>query len=296
MKIAVTGSTGLIGSALVPALRQRGHDVLRLVRRAPAAPDEAQWDPARGTVDMARFVDTQAVFHLAGAGVGDHRWTDAYKQEILNSRVEGTRTISTAIASLPTPASAFICGSAIGFYGDTANVAVDETAPQGAGFLAGVVGEWEKSAAAALAAGVPTAFARTGLVVSGAGGAWAKLFPIFKAGLGGRVGSGSQYWSFISLRDEVAALVHLLEHPMSGPVNITAPTPVTNKEVTASMGRVVGRPTILPVPAFALKAVLGEFSQDVLGSQRGLPRQLESRGFVWQDADIDAAIRSALAS
>ena len=133
-------------------------------------------------------------------------------------------------------------------------------------------------------------------MVSGAGGAWAKLFPIFKAGLGGRVGSGSQYWSFISLRDEVAALVHLLEHPMSGPVNITAPTPVTNKEVTASMGRVLGRPTILPVPAFALKAVLGEFSQDVLGSQRVLPRQLESRGFVWQDADIDAAIRSALAS
>lgn len=296
MKIAVTGSTGLIGSALVSALRQRGHDVLRLVRRAPAAPDEAQWDPARGTVDMARFVDTQAVFHLAGAGVGDHRWTDAYKQEILNSRVEGTRTISTAIASLPTPAVAFICGSAIGFYGDTADRAVDESAPQGAGFLAGVVGEWEKSAAAAIDAGVPTAFARTGLVVSGDGGAWAKLFPIFKAGLGGRVGSGSQYWSFISLRDEIAALVHLLENPMSGPVNLTAPTPVTNKEVTAAMGRVLGRPTILPVPAFALKAVLGEFSQDVLGSQRVIPALLESRGFVWQDADIDTAIRSALAS
>lgn len=296
MKIAVTGSTGLIGSALVTALRQRGHDVLRLVRRAPAAPDEAQWDPARGTVDMARFVDTQAVFHLAGAGVGDHRWTDAYKQEILNSRVEGTRTISTAIASLPTPAVAFICGSAIGFYGDTADRAVDESAPQGAGFLAGVVGEWEKSAAAAIDAGVPTAFARTGLVVSGDGGAWAKLFPIFKAGLGGRVGSGSQYWSFISLRDEVAALVHLLENPMSGPVNLTAPTPVTNKEVTAAMGRVLGRPTVLPVPAFALKAVLGEFSQDVLGSQRVIPALLESRGFVWQDADIDTAIRSALAS
>ena len=296
MKIAVTGSTGLIGSALVTALRQRGHDVLRLVRRAPAAPDEAQWDPARGTVDMARFVDTQAVFHLAGAGVGDHRWTDAYKQEILNSRVEGTRTISTAIASLPTPAVAFICGSAIGFYGDTADRAVDESAPQGAGFLAGVVGEWEKSAAAAIDAGVPTAFARTGLVVSGDGGAWAKLFPIFKAGLGGRVGSGSQYWSFISLRDEVAALVHLLENPMSGPVNLTAPTPVTNKEVTAAMGRVLGRPTVLPVPAFALKAVLGEFSQDVLGSQRVIPALLESRGFAWQDADIDTAIRSALAS
>ncbi len=296
MKIAVTGSTGLIGSALVTALRQRGHGVLRLVRRAPAAPDEAQWDPARGTVDMARFVDTQAVFHLAGAGVGDHRWTDAYKQEILNSRVEGTRTISAAIASLPTPAVAFICGSAIGFYGDTADRAVDESAPQGAGFLAGVVGEWEKSAAAAIDAGVPTAFARTGLVVSGDGGAWAKLFPIFKAGLGGRVGSGSQYWSFISLRDEVAALVHLLENPMSGPVNLTAPTPVTNKEVTAAMGRVLGRPTVLPVPAFALKAVLGEFSQDVLGSQRVIPALLESRGFVWQDADIDTAIRSALAS
>jgi len=296
MKIAVTGSTGLIGSALVPALRQRGHDVLRLVRRAPATPDEAQWDPARGTVDMARFADTQAVFHLAGAGVGDHRWTDAYKKEILDSRVEGTRTISSAIASLSAPASAFICGSAIGFYGDTADRAVDETAPQGAGFLADVVGQWESSASAAVDAGIPTVFARTGLVVSGEGGAWARLFPIFKAGLGGRVGSGNQYWSFISLRDEISALLHLLDNPTPGPVNLTAPTPVTNKEVTAAMGRVLGRPTVLPVPAFALKAVLGEFSQDVLGSQRVLPGQLQAMGFIWQDADIDAAIRSALAS
>lgn len=296
MRIAVTGASGLIGSALVPALRADGHEVVRLVRRPTTAADEVTWDPRAGTVDLARLDGVEGVVHLAGAGVGDRRWTDAYKAEILNSRIQGTSTIATALTRLSAPPRAFVCGSAIGFYGDTGDRAVDETAPRGAGFLASVVEQWEAAAAPAIGAGIPTTFARTGLVVSRHGGAWGRLFPIFKAGVGGRIGNGRQYWSFISMRDEVAALTHLLGGSLTGPVNLTAPEPITNAAVTAAMGRVLGRPTALPVPAFALKAALGEFSSDVLGSQRVLPAALKRAGFTWQDPGIDDAIRSALAS
>ena len=294
MKIIVSGASGLIGSALVPSLTSAGHDVVRLVRRPAASPAEATWDPRAGTIDSARLAGADAVIHLAGAGVGDHRWTDAYKREIRESRVLGTRTLAEAIARLEVKPSVFVSGSAIGYYGDTGSSAVDETSGAGTGFLADVVVDWEKAAAPAAAAGIRTAFARTGLVVSGKGGAWGRLFPIFKAGIGGTLGSGRQYWSFISLRDEVAALTWLLTHDISGPVNLTAPVAVTNAEVTAAMGRVLGRPTLIPVPAFALKSLLGEFSQEVLGSTRVVPSVLEKAGFTWLDADIDSAIRSAL--
>ena len=296
MRIAVTGASGLIGSALVPVLRADGHDVVRLVRRPGTAPDEVAWDPRAGTVDLDRLAGTEAVIHLAGAGVGDRRWTETYKAEIRSSRVLGTGTIATAMTRLDAAPRVFVCGSAIGYYGDTGDRAVDETAPRGAGFLASVVEEWEAAAAPAVAAGIRTAFARTGLVVSRHGGAWGRLFPIFKAGAGGRIGSGRQFWSFVSMRDEVAAIRHLLSADIAGPVNITAPTPVTNAAVTEAMGRVLGRPTLLPVPAFALKVALGEFSSDVLGSQRVLPAVLERSGFTWSDATIDDAIRSALTS
>ncbi len=295
MKVAVTGASGLIGSALVPALRARGHEVIRLVRRAPSAPDEVRWDPAAGTVDLAGLQGIDAVVHLAGAGVGDKRWTEAYKKEILDSRVQGTTTIAQAMASLDPRPSVLVCGSAIGYYGDTGDREVTEKSPQGAGFLADVVAAWEASAQPAVDAGIRVPFARTGLVVSSKGGAWKRLLPIFKLGVGGKVGSGKQYWSFISLRDEVAALIALLEDERyRGPVNLTAPNPVTNAEVTAAMGRVLGRPTVLPVPAFAIKAALGEFSQDVLGSQRVLPQVLEGDGFSWSDPTIDQAIRQAV--
>lgn len=295
MKVAVTGASGLIGSALVPALRARGHEVIRLVRRAPSAPDEVRWDPAAGTVDLAGLQGIDAVVHLAGAGVGDKRWTEAYKKEILDSRVQGTTTIAQAMASLDPRPSVLVCGSAIGYYGDTGDREVTEKSPQGAGFLADVVAAWEASAQPAVDAGIRVPFARTGLVVSSKGGAWKRLLPIFKLGVGGKVGSGKQYWSFISLRDEVAALIALLEDERyRGPVNLTAPHPVTNSEVTAAMGRVLGRPTVLPVPAFAIKAALGEFSQDVLGSQRVLPQVLEGDGFSWSDPTIDQAIRQAV--
>lgn len=308
MRVAVTGASGLIGSALVPALRARGHEVIRLVRRAPAAPDEVRWDPRTGEgarrvgeaapvgLDLAGLAGVEGIIHLAGAGVGDKRWTDAYKAEILDSRVQGTTTIARAAAALDPKPSVLVCGSAIGYYGDTGDRAVTEESPQGSGFLADVVAQWEASAQSAVDAGIRVPFARTGLVVSSKGGAWKRLMPIFKAGLGGKIGSGKQYWSFISMRDEVAALIALLEDGRyAGPVNLTAPTPVTNTEVTAAMGRVLGRPTLLPVPSFALKVALGEFSQDVLGSQRVLPRVLEKDGFTWSDPTIDSAIQQAVA-
>lgn len=295
MRVAVTGASGLIGSALVPALRERGHDVLRLVRRAASAPDEVRWDPETGEVDLAALNGIDGVVHLAGAGVGDKRWTPAYKRTILLSRVNGTDTIARAMAHLEPKPRVLVSGSAIGYYGDTGDQVVTEASPQGSGFLADVVAQWEAAAQPAQDAGIRVAFARTGLVVSDEGGAWKRLLPIFRLGLGGKIGSGSQYWSFISLRDEVTALITLLEdESYSGPVNLTAPTPVTNADVTAAMGRVLGRPTILPVPAFALKIALGEFSSDVLGSQRVLPEVLEGHGFTWADPSIDDAIRATL--
>ncbi|OAR25490.1 TIGR01777 family protein [Streptomyces sp. ERV7] len=294
MRIAITGSTGLIGTALGQSLRADGHDLVRLVRRPARAGDEVEWDPQRQYVDTAGLAGCEAVVHLAGAGVGDHRWTDAYKKEIRDSRVLGTAALAEALASLDVPPKVLLCGSAIGYYGDTGTRAVDEEAPPGEGFLAGVCVEWEEAAAPAQEAGIRTVFARTGLVVAPGGGAWGRLFPIFRAGLGGRLGSGRQYWSFISQHDHTAALRHLLDTPeLSGPVNLTAPEPVTNREVTAAMSRVLRRPALFPVPAPAIRLVLGEFAEDVLGSQRVLPHRLLDSGFRFAFPGIDGAIRAA---
>ncbi|MFF8712271.1 TIGR01777 family oxidoreductase [Streptomyces sp. NPDC015184] len=294
-RIAVTGASGLIGAALVRSLRTDGHEVVRLVRRPARTGDEVEWDPRRGYVDVAGLVGCDAVVHLAGAGVGDRRWTAAYKQEIRDSRVLGTTAIAEAVASLDTPPKVLLSGSAIGYYGDTGDRAVDEGAPAGEGFLPSVCVEWEAATAAAQEAGVRTVHARTGLVVGREGGAWGRLFPLFRAGLGGRLGDGRQYWSFISLHDEVAALRHILDTAsLSGPVNLTGPDPVTNGEVTAAMGRVLHRPTLFTAPAPALRIVLGDFAEDVLGSQRVLPGRLLDSGFVFAFPGIDAAIRAAL--
>lgn len=295
MRIAVTGSSGLIGRALVDSLRADGHEVLRLVRRPARTGEEVEWDPGRQYVDAAGLVGCEAVVHLAGAGVGDHRWTEAYKREIRDSRVLGTAAVAEALASLDTPPRTLVVGSAVGYYGDTGDRAVDEDAPPGRGFLADVCQEWEEAAAPAEEAGVRTVYARTGLVVSRTGGAWGRLFPIFRAGLGGPLGSGRQYWSHIALHDHIAALRHLLDtEELSGPVNLTAPEPVTQREVAAAMGRVLHRPAVLPVPAPVLRAVLGEFSTDVLGSRRVLPRRLLESGFVFAFPGIEDAIRAAL--
>lgn len=294
MRIAVTGSTGLIGTALVRSLRADGHEVVRLVRRPARADDEAEWDPVRQYVDTGRLHGCEAVVHLAGAGIAGRRWTEAYKKEIRDSRILGTAAIAEAVASLAEPPRVLVCGSAIGFYGDTGGRAVDESAPPGDGFLPSLCLAWEEAAVAAEEAGVRTVYARTGLVVSRAGGAWERLFPVFRAGLGGRLGSGRQYWSFISLHDEVAALRHLIDtETLEGPVNLTAPEPVTNREVTAAMGRVLHRPALFPVPAVALRAALGDLAEDVLGSQRVRPAHLLESGFTFAFPTIDEAIRAA---
>ena len=294
MRVAITGASGLIGSALVPHLRSHGHEVLRLVRRLAAAPDEISWDPTAGTVDLEALAGVDGVVHLAGAGVGDHRWTESYKREILQSRVQGTSTIARAMAALDPKPRALVCGSAIGYYGNRGDTPLDETSAPGTGFLADVVVAWEAAAAPAQEAGIRTTFARTGLVVAKGGGAFAKLMPIFRLGAGGKVGSGSQYWSFISLSDEIDALTHLLESDLSGPVNLTAPTPVTNADATTALGKLLHRPALLPVPAFALKAVLGEFADDVLSSARVLPRVLEASGFTFSQPTISEALRAEL--
>ncbi|MEU3722640.1 TIGR01777 family oxidoreductase [Streptomyces sp. NPDC031705] len=296
MRIAITGASGLIGQALVRSLHADGHHTVRFVRRAPAAPGEARWDPRAGYVDPDGLRACDAVVHLAGAGVGDHRWTDAYKKEIRDSRVLGTAAVARALAALAAPPPVLVCGSAVGYYGDTGDRPVDESAPAGTGFLASVCVEWEAAAAPAREAGIRTVFARTGLVVAPGGGAWGRMFPLFRAGLGGRLGSGRQYWSFISIHDEVAALRHLVDTPtLSGPFNLTAPEPLTNREVTAAMGRVLRRPTPFAVPAPALRLVLGELSQDVLGSQRARPARLLESGFAFRYPGIEESIRAALA-
>ncbi|MFF3510694.1 TIGR01777 family oxidoreductase [Streptomyces sp. NPDC002573] len=294
-RIAVAGASGLIGSALVRSLTADGHEVVRLVRRSARGEEEVCWDPEEQYVDAAGLIGCDAVVNLAGAGIGDHRWTDAYKKTLRDSRVLGTAALAEAVASLPEPPRVFVSGSAIGYYGETGDRAVDETAPPGDGFLPSLCVEWEEAAAPAQEAGVRTVFARTGLVVAREGGAWGRLFPLFQAGLGGRMGDGRQYWSYIALHDEVAALRHLIDREdLSGPFNLTAPEPLTNRQITDAMGRVLHRPTLFQVPAPALRLALGEMSGDVLGSARVVPERLLESGFSFAFPGIEEALRAAL--
>lgn len=295
MKIALTGSTGLIGSALVPALRAEGHDVVRFVRQRAEAPDERSWDPAGRRLDPSLLTDVNAVIHLAGAGVGDKRWTESYKRTIVDSRVDGTTTIARAVAAARTP-TVLLSSSAIGWYGDTGDRLTDETGPPGAGFLADVCRQWERSTALAEQAGVRVVHLRTGVVLSSAGGALAKQLKIFKAGLGAPLGSGTQWLSWISLQDEVDAIRHLLTADVSGPVNLVAPAPVTNREFTRTLARVVRRPRLpVPVPGFVLRTALGGFANEgVLTGQRLAPAVLERSGFAFAHPDLETALRASI--
>ncbi|WP_409331264.1 TIGR01777 family oxidoreductase [Trujillonella humicola] len=294
----MTGSSGLIGSALVPALTEDGHDVLRLVRRTPRTADEHRWDPQHRRIDPALLADVDAVVNLAGVGVGDRRWTHKRKQEILRSRVDATTTVSTALAEAavadPGRQRVLLSASAVGWYGDTGDRVVRENAPAGQDFLAHVCEQWETATAPAEQAGVRVVRLRTGLVL-GRGGLLGRLAPLFRLGLGGRIGSGEQYWPWVSLRDEVDAIRFLLTAPLTGPVNLTGPAPVTNAEFTRALARVLHRPAKLPVPAFALTAALGEFAPvGVLAGQRAVPAALEAAGFAWTHPDVTSALRSAL--
>ena len=289
-KVAVTGSSGLIGSSLVTQLRSTGYEVQKLVRRKPRASDEVFWDPIKGEIDLTALDGVDAFIHLAGAGVGDKRWSAAYRSEILNSRLLGTTTIANACQQLQS--SLFISASAIGYYGETGNRTVTETDKGGSDFLSVVCREWE--AVADLAPSVRTIKLRTGLVLDPTGGALGRMLPIFKFGLGGKLGSGKQWWSWITLHDHIRAIIHLMNSKIEGPVNLTSPNPVTNQEFTAALARALNRPAIFPAPAFALKLVLGGFSSEVLGSKRVVPKVLLDSKFEFDYPHLLEAIKALI--
>ena len=285
-QVAVTGSSGLIGSALVGQLRADGFEVKKIVRRPVRNNDEVFWNPNLGEIDLTALSQVDAIIHLAGVGVGDKRWSAAYKSEILNSRLLGTTTIATAAKTLGV--KKFISASAIGYYGETGNRSVSESDRGGEDFLSVVCREWE--AAADLAIDIPTIKLRTGLVLDPTGGALGRMMPIFKFGLGGKLGNGKQWWSWITLHDEIRAIMFLLNSKITGAVNLTSPNPVTNQEFTAALARALNRPAIFPAPAFALRAALGGFSSEILGSKKIVPKVLTDAGFEFDYPHISAAL------
>jgi len=295
MRIVISGSSGLIGQPLVARLRSAGHDVVRLVRR-PAGADEATWDPVAGTLDPAVIDGADAVINLAGAGIGDRRWTDEYKQELRDSRLRSTDLLASTIAAAERRPGVFLSGSAIGIYGPRADEELDESSAPGTDFLARLCVEWEAATAPAEAAGVRVAHLRTGIVLSPAGGALKKQLPLFKLGVGGRFGNGRQWQSWIGLPDEIGAIEFLLTAEVSGAVNLTAPAPVTNAEFTRTLAAVLKRPAILPIPSFGPKLLLGGelVTALLLTGQRVLPRRLTAAGYSFQSSNLEAALRELL--
>ncbi len=289
-RIAITGASGMIGSALVGHLKSEGHTVQRLVRRPVVSPDEVLWNPVTGEVDLAALEGVDAVIHLAGANVGDKRWSKKYRAEILNSRLLGTNTVATAVSKLKPVV--FISSSAIGWYGETGNRSVTEDDRPGDDFLAAVCKEWE--AAADSASGTRTVKIRTGLVLEPTSGAMGKMLPLFKLGVGGKLGSGKQWWSWITLHDQIKAICYLLEKEIEGPVNLVAPNPATNQEFTAALARALRRPALIPVPGFALRIVLGGFASEVLGSKRVTPKKLVDSGFQFDYPHLAPALAALI--
>ena len=296
MKILITGASGLIGQALTKQLNATGHTTVAAVRREPRRNDEEQWNPTTGEMSPSAFDGVDAVVHLAGAGIGDKRWTDAYKMEILQSRTLGTALLADTMASLDKKPSVFLSGSAIGIYGVRDDTELGEDAAIGTGFLADVCRDWEAASASASAAGIRTVLLRTGIVLSPKGGALKKQLPLFKLGLGGKFGNGKQWQSWISITDEVNAIIHLLTSNLSGAVNLTAPNAVTNAEFTRVLGSVVSRPAILPIPSFGPKLLLGGELADALlfTGQRVVPNALVADGFHFAHPTLDVALRALL--
>ncbi len=297
MQVGITGASGLIGTALTERLRATGHVITPLVRHTPA-PGEIGWNPSAGELDPADLAPLDAIVHLAGAGIGDHRWTDEYKQTLLRSRVDTTSLLARSIAELGEDGpNVLLSGSAIGFYGARGDEVVDEESVSGDGFLAEICRAWEASTAPAEAAGVRVAHLRTGIVLSADGGALAKMLPLFKIGAGGRFGSGEQWMSWISITDEVRAIEHLLTADVEGPVNLTAPNPVRNREFADTLGDVLNRPTFLPVPRFGPKLLLGAELADALlfDGQRVRSGVLGGDdGFSFSHPDLTTALRAML--
>jgi uncharacterized protein (TIGR01777 family) len=294
MQVAVTGSSGLIGSALCRALRHSGHGVVPIVRR-PAETGEISWDPRRGTIEAAGLAGVDAVVHLAGAGIGDRRWTATRRAEVVRSRVDTTALLARTLPALDRRPAVLVSASAVGVYGDRGDELLTEDSPPGAGFLAELCRDWEAAAGPVTAAGIRLVTVRSGIVLSPAGGALERQLPLFRLGLGGRLGSGRQWTSWVSIDDEVRAILFALRHAeLSGPVNVTAPAPVTNSQFTAALGRALRRPAILPVPAAALTVVLGRAlaTEMILASQRVLPTVLEAAGFRFAQPELAGALDS----
>jgi uncharacterized protein len=297
LRVAVTGATGLVGSALVPALLAAGHRVDRLTRRPPAAgTTDVEWEPARGRLDPRALEGVDAVVHLAGESIATGRWSAAVRERIRRSRVDGTRLLSETLGRLERRPRVLVSASAVGYYGDRGETLLTEDSTPGTGFLADVCREWEAAADAARAAGIRVVHPRLGLVLAKQGGALPRMALPFRLGIGGVVGSGRQYWSWIELGDLVRAIELCLGlDGLSGPVNAAAPAPVTNREFTRALGKVLGRPTLVPFPAVAVRLLLGEMGQALLlGSARVLPRRLERAGFHFRHPGLESALRAAL--
>lgn len=297
MDIAVTGSTGLIGAALVRALEARGDRVLRLVRPGARPSDgTAVWDPAAGTIDAAALGGIQAVVNLAGVPIGTHRWTEALKTQILESRVQGTTLLATTLAGMDQPPEVLVSASASGYYGDRGDEVLTEESISGMGYLADVCRQWEAATRPAEAGGIRVTHLRTGIVLSPEGGALGRMLPIFKTGMGGRLGPGTQWWSWIDLADEVGAILHLIsESQARGAFNLVAPNPVTNAELTSTLAHVLGRPAGLSVPKLALRVAFGGFADEgLLASQRLQPRRLTESGYRFQSPELEPALRAML--
>lgn len=296
MRIAITGASGLIGTALTSHLRGNGHETVSLVRRPAASPAEITWDPASGKLNARDLEGIDAVIHLAGAGIGDKRWSDSYKREILDSRTRSTELLAQRMTELDQRPAVFLSGSAIGIYGARGDEELDENGSHGTGFLADVCERWERATQPAEAAGIRTVHLRTGIVLSTDGGALKKQLPLFKFGLGGKFGNGRQWQSWISITDEVRAISHLLTSKASGAVNLTAPNPVTNADFTKVLASVLKRPALLPIPGFGPKALLGSELADALlfTGQRVVPKALLSDGYVFTHATLESALRDLL--
>ncbi len=295
MRIVVSGATGLIGSSLVPALGGAGHDVVRLVRREARGADEVSWDPDAGKLETTALAGTDAVVNLSGANL-DARWTDKRKREIVDSRVETTRLLADTLAALEPPPSVFVAAGGAGIYGNRGDEILTEDSELGSGFLADLGKAWEDAAQPTRDAGIRTVNFRQGVILSRQGGALAKMLTPFKLGLGGRVGSGKQWWSWVSLDDVVAAYLRALEDSrLSGPVNLTSPNPATSAQFTKALGRALGRPTIFPLPGLAVKSLFGERGEAVLlEGQRTLPKRLVEDGFEFAYPELGSALEHAL--
>jgi len=296
MKILVSGSHGLVGSALVTSLASKGHEAFLLVRHAPDSAAEVEWYPERGSLALSRLEGMDAVVHLAGESIAEGRWSEEKKRRIRESRVKGTTVLSEALGNLKRPPGTLISASAIGYYGNRGDEILTEESSPGNDFLASVCSEWERAAEAASTKGIRVVKSRFGVILSNNGGALKKMLTPFRMGVGGRIGSGKQWMSWIALHDVIAVLeFELTNEALSGPVNFVAPNPVTNAEFTRTLGKVLSRPTIFPIPAFGVRLVFGEMADALLlSSQRVKPAHLTQAGYRFQFSDLDAALRHVL--